>query len=410
MAAFLTRALDLPASSVNAFVDDEGSIFEADIDALAAAGITKGCNPPDNDEYCPNALVTRAQMASFLGRGLGLAPVAVAARPEVVPGMLWSVDLFSPDPPADLSMGWQVAFADTGIAAAGGSSVVFSTPVEGRWEAEELVRTHPDFEEGFPLGLAASGGRVVATAYGHAPVVYVFEKVGGVWVDTRIPLPYTGGFDGAVAIDGDRIVARWGPLEFVELMWTGSGWEHCLFTIDVVDPDAGPGPIALQGDVVAFGDPYADAAYAARWDGATWVVSRLSHPWAGEMFGSSVDVDGGRILVGANGESAGPGGPAGVYLYTWDGSAWRGRVVAAGDSGFGDEARLSGDTVITLGESADSASFWVFRDDGAAWDGYEIELASAPLLARLALRGSLGMATVPPTAFGPAAMYLFELP
>ncbi len=54
------------------FVDDDGSVFEADIERLAAAGITKGCNPPVNDRFCPNDPVTRGQMAAFLVRG-GLA-------------------------------------------------------------------------------------------------------------------------------------------------------------------------------------------------------------------------------------------------------------------------------------------------------------------------------------------------
>ncbi len=70
MAAFLVRALDLPASDVDHFDDDAGSIFERDINALAAAGITRGCNPPDNDRFCPNDPVTREQMASFLVRAL----------------------------------------------------------------------------------------------------------------------------------------------------------------------------------------------------------------------------------------------------------------------------------------------------------------------------------------------------
>lgn len=72
MAAFLTRALNLPSSTVNTFTDDDGSIFEADIQALAAAGVTSGCNPPANDRYCPEVMVTRGQMASFLFRALDL--------------------------------------------------------------------------------------------------------------------------------------------------------------------------------------------------------------------------------------------------------------------------------------------------------------------------------------------------
>jgi hypothetical protein len=68
MAAFLVRALNLADRLDNPFTDDDGSIFEADIERLAAAGITKGCNPPTNDQYCPDGQVTRGQMAAFLVR------------------------------------------------------------------------------------------------------------------------------------------------------------------------------------------------------------------------------------------------------------------------------------------------------------------------------------------------------
>jgi len=72
MAAFLVRALNLTAvNTAIDFVDDDGSIFEADIVKLATAGITLGCNPPTNDEFCPEDPVTRGQMAAFLHRALG---------------------------------------------------------------------------------------------------------------------------------------------------------------------------------------------------------------------------------------------------------------------------------------------------------------------------------------------------
>lgn len=72
MATFLVRSLDLPATSVEPFSDTAGSVHQSNIRALAAAGITRGCNPPTNDRYCPNGLVTRATMAAFLARALGL--------------------------------------------------------------------------------------------------------------------------------------------------------------------------------------------------------------------------------------------------------------------------------------------------------------------------------------------------
>jgi len=68
MAAFLVRALDLPAASDDYFTDDDGTLFESNINRMAAAGITSGCNPPDNDLFCPNDNVTRGQMAAFIVR------------------------------------------------------------------------------------------------------------------------------------------------------------------------------------------------------------------------------------------------------------------------------------------------------------------------------------------------------
>jgi hypothetical protein len=74
MAAFLNRALSLPASTSDSFNDDDGIVFEADINAVAAAGITLGCNPPANTQFCPSRSITRAEMATMLVRSFGYAP------------------------------------------------------------------------------------------------------------------------------------------------------------------------------------------------------------------------------------------------------------------------------------------------------------------------------------------------
>ena len=72
MAAFLVRALGYTdTGSGNLFVDDDGHVFEADIARLATAGVTRGCNPPANNRFCPDDFVTRGQMAAFLRRALG---------------------------------------------------------------------------------------------------------------------------------------------------------------------------------------------------------------------------------------------------------------------------------------------------------------------------------------------------
>jgi hypothetical protein len=70
MAAFLSRSQGLQPTPRDFFDDDEASMFEQSINRVAAAGITLGCNPPDNNRYCPTDLVTRGQMAAFLRRSL----------------------------------------------------------------------------------------------------------------------------------------------------------------------------------------------------------------------------------------------------------------------------------------------------------------------------------------------------
>ena len=54
------------------FADTNGSIFEDDIAWLTARGITVGC---DDSNFCPQARLTRAQMASLLARAFRLEPV-----------------------------------------------------------------------------------------------------------------------------------------------------------------------------------------------------------------------------------------------------------------------------------------------------------------------------------------------
>jgi hypothetical protein len=87
MAALLARALDLPAGEAS-FADVADSVFSADIAALAASGITKGCTA---DRFCPDDPVTRGQMAAFLTRALGLDPGPDAFTDDV--GDIFEADI-----------------------------------------------------------------------------------------------------------------------------------------------------------------------------------------------------------------------------------------------------------------------------------------------------------------------------
>lgn len=64
----IVMAVLAPVAAVAAggtFTDDDTSIFEADIEWMAANGITSGCG---GTNYCPEDNVTRGQMAAFMKR------------------------------------------------------------------------------------------------------------------------------------------------------------------------------------------------------------------------------------------------------------------------------------------------------------------------------------------------------
>ncbi len=73
MASFLARAFVLPSSLTSGFTDTAGSVHADAIDAVVAAGLTRGCwvLPP---RYCPGANTTKGQMATRLARALDLVP------------------------------------------------------------------------------------------------------------------------------------------------------------------------------------------------------------------------------------------------------------------------------------------------------------------------------------------------
>jgi Domain of unknown function (DUF4397)/S-layer homology domain len=72
-AAFLNRAfVNGSGTGSDTFTDDDNSIFEGDIEAIASVDITAGCNPPANDQFCPERTLTRAEMATFIARALGI--------------------------------------------------------------------------------------------------------------------------------------------------------------------------------------------------------------------------------------------------------------------------------------------------------------------------------------------------
>ena len=180
MAAFLTRALDLPATSEAPFVD-AGGVFADAINQLAAAGITKGCNPPTNNRYCPDDLVTRAQMATFLTRGLGLTPLTPPARPgppignpdgtAEVPEEARAEDVTHPD--VVIGNGTAASCTSQAVvdAVAGGGVIVFDCgPDAVTIQMEEPARV---FNNTGPDIVIDGGGLVTLSGRGQNRILYM---------------------------------------------------------------------------------------------------------------------------------------------------------------------------------------------------------------------------------------------
>jgi serine protease len=94
IAAFLVRMLGLSEVEHAGFADvPSGSTFATDIAKLATAGITRGCNPPANDRFCPDDPVTRGQIAAFLVRALGLSEADHSGFADVPSGSTFATDI-----------------------------------------------------------------------------------------------------------------------------------------------------------------------------------------------------------------------------------------------------------------------------------------------------------------------------
>ena len=72
MGSFFARALGLEPVAADIFDDVDGT-HEGNINAIALEGITLGCNE-DGTLYCPGVSINRAQIATFIGRALDYEP------------------------------------------------------------------------------------------------------------------------------------------------------------------------------------------------------------------------------------------------------------------------------------------------------------------------------------------------
>ncbi|MET0645024.1 MAG: Calx-beta domain-containing protein, partial [Pyrinomonadaceae bacterium] len=184
----------------------------------------------------------------------------------------------------------------------------------------------------------------------------------------------------------------------------GSTWtqQQKLTASDGVANDEFGYAVAIQGDTIFVGRHFTQAGNNARTRGAVYVFTRSGTTWTqsatlltpsdaadGDLFGSSLAVDSGTLVVGAlqknNGTTFFQGA---AYVFTGAVASWTQQAkLVANDGGFanffGVSVAVNGDTTVVgatgqAGISADSGrgAAYVFTRSGSAWSQQQKLLAS----------------------------------
>ena len=208
--------------------------------------------------------------------------------------------------------------------------------------------------------VAISGDTVIAGGQ-----VFVRGAEGWVFQQT-LSSPDNVALDGNTAVIGTNIFVR-----------SGNNW-----TLQGVLPSSmAYGRVAVSGDTIAIGQPfhsltnglYSGVVYVFTRTGSSWSTQAVLTPGDASLgigFGSSVAVDGDRIVAGAPGIYAGYSPPPAAYIFTRTGTNWVQSAKLIDGSpdpgGFGDSVASSGDTV-AVGESYQAAPVLMFLKTNGAW-------------------------------------------
>ena len=240
-----------------------------------------------------SSVIARLAVVTLAVSGVA-APVVADELPRMQHQKIFPDDFGSPD----YHVGRAVALdGDTIVMGGYGSAYVFVRGVGGQWEQQaELLPTTGSDDDGFGVAVAVDGDLAVVGAVRDDDVLadtgaaYVFARSGTSWSEEAKLLPIGGGFSDqfgvSVAISGGTVVV-------------GANQN---------------GPTLANGKAYVFTRDPAPAAKATTWSQQQELASTAT-PYVG--FGTSVAVDGDRILVGAPGWS-----PGAVYVFTRSGVVW----------------------------------------------------------------------------------------
>jgi len=294
---------------------------------------------------------------------------------------------------------------DTGANANQGAVYVFVRSLGGTTWSQQGKLTASDglANDVFGASVALSGGTAIIGANGDdtatnidSGAAYIFVRNGTVWEESQKltdPTPTTNenfgwsvDISGNLAIVGTNLTTSLaGQAHIFERTTGGNTW-------NLVYSRVGGGnfgwSVAISGEVAVVGSPLLTVIFDD--DGAASIFERVNGTWdyegavyqsdraVGDNFGTSVDIAGETIVVGAVGiDSGGIGERGAVYVYNRSGNFWAQTQqlldTNAGTSDFlGYSVAISGDTVISgawyddVGALGQAGSASVFKFSNAA--------------------------------------------
>lgn len=287
----------------------------------------------------------------------------------------------------------------------------------------------------FGRAVALSEETAVVVSAGHG--AYVFESGDG-WRDPAVLTPtdneHVGGHDPSTAVvDGTILVG--GPSAGADSNSgavyrydrTGDGWtqRHRFALEDDGEPDAFGKSVAFDGDRVLVGEahdpetmvPWIGGAHVYRGSGAEWTKEAELGTEASDLFGTAVDIDGDRLLVGAPFATVDDRRRGAVYAFRRNGVEWiqDGRLVP--DLGaqvirFGQSVAIDGQTALVgaPGGARGRAFLWELTDDGWVQQARLVVPAGGPNTEfgqAVALRDGIAVVGAP-DAFESGTAYVFR--
>lgn len=267
---------------------------------------------------------------------------------------------------------------------------------EGSW-VETLLTAEDGISGdgfGFSVSVSSNGNTVAVGAWkddGGAGSVYVYKLINSSWEETKITASVrtNSSFGLSVSISADEhtiIVGAYhdapGGSAYI-YKWDGISWIETKLTTPVGSTSFGfHVAVSSDGNIVAVGTPTGTGtAYVYRWNNSTWNETKItaSDGEAGDYFGRivSLSADGNTLLTGAYRDTIdGIVGQGSAYIFKYSGSVWNETKITASDGEstdyFGYSASLSsnGNTMI-IGAVSDTVEG--HTDQGAAyifsWDG-----------------------------------------